>query len=234
MTRRRRRIIGWTVAALFVVAAQAPRVYSAPPGPLVRSVAAALQRQGVTVGPIDVQPLPETGAAVEGAAAAGAAPGILYLSAETALSVTEWDRLFRYPRGRRRADAWERCTLYPVAPREPTTLGYLCDTNTIAVVFHELVHLARYDNGSLGSRGDWFDEGLAEAIARDQWQPWVRRFSGGWELSSFIPPWTAYPGWTATVRWLSSRATCGPWQGIRARAWRLAQVTGARGPSCLE
>lgn len=92
---------------------------------------------------------------------------------------------------------------------------------------HELVHLARWRR--LGEwpqtpAGQAWEEGLAEAVARDQVCPFAFRVSGAAVCTGAF---SSYDGEVAAVRSVSGRAVGAAWWSAPARRWRLNMIGGS-------
>ena len=198
-----------------------------------RAAAAAvrhLNAVGVDVGPFSVTTPDEP--TLEGdlggrPAVAYATVGEIALGPFVAEQVRRFGVVLRQPRGRRRLEAWRRCAMDAGAVSPPGSgarggggsAGW-CDSWAVVTLLHELVHVARFNHGAMGA-DDWFEEGLAESVAFDQYGPFMWRALGEPQPLRDDP---GYPGWTERVRLVSARAAGASWWLAPARRWRIAHV----------
>ena len=226
-----------SVAAALSATAFAPAAFAgtyASDPDIDRAVAAAVRHMsavGVDAGPFSVVTLDEATLQSD----VGERPAVAYATVrEIALGPLVADQVRRFgvvlrqPRGRRRLEAWRRCVMDGDAAPLPGTGAHVgdspgCDSWAVVTILHELVHVARFNHGTMGS-DEWFEEGLAESVAFDQYGPFMWRALGQPQPVRDDP---GYPGWTERVRLASARAAGSPWWLSPARRWRVERT--ARG-----
>lgn len=93
----------------------------------------------------------------------------------------------------------------------------------VGTAIHEVVHTARMRGGVFGSRGYWWEEGLASAVGNDQTPPLYFRLSG-WRVTDDLG--CTYCMFATEVRGQSARAVRAAWWSAKARRWRLGEAFG--------